>query len=51
MASCVNKDKNEEKCPCTYTDCERHGICCECLRNHLANKSLPACVAAAAKKA
>jgi len=29
-------------CPCT-ADCERHGRCCECLRNHLANNNLPAC--------
>lgn len=52
MADCPNKKKNEETCPCTYTDCARHGVCCECLRNHLPKKQLPACAAALqAKKA
>jgi len=34
---------NETKCPCTYNPCPRKGICCECLRYHLANNELPAC--------
>ncbi|MFA6146396.1 MAG: DUF6485 family protein [Patescibacteria group bacterium] len=37
------KEKNSEKCPCTYQDCPRKGRCCECLKYHLVNKELPAC--------
>lgn len=44
------KEKNLKICPCTYLPageagfgCPRKGICCECLRHHLANKELPAC--------
>lgn len=37
------KDKNSPKCPCTYENCLRKGICCECLKYHLNNKELPAC--------
>jgi hypothetical protein len=40
---CPNKASNEQTCPCTATDCERHGVCCECLRAHLSGGSLPAC--------
>ncbi len=41
---CPNKCSNETTCPCTATDCPRHGVCCECLRAHLAGGGLPACV-------
>ncbi len=34
---------NKRKCPCTYTDCSRHGRCCECLEHHLAHDELPGC--------
>jgi hypothetical protein len=37
------KQKNLEKCNCTYDGCSRKGICCECLAYHLKNKQLPAC--------
>ena len=30
-------------CPCIYPDCQRKGICCECLKYHLNNNELPAC--------
>ena len=36
--------ENKKNCPCTAVDCERHGICCECIRAHAASKSLPACL-------
>jgi hypothetical protein len=35
---------NVESCTCTATGCPRHGICCECLRNHLAHRQFPRCV-------
>ena len=37
------QEKNLKDCPCTYTSCSRHGICCECIRYHRQNDELPAC--------
>jgi len=41
--SCENLKKNQKKCACTYSACERRGKCCECLAYHLAMKQLPGC--------
>ncbi|MCK4247527.1 MAG: hypothetical protein KAT49_04880 [Methanomicrobia archaeon] len=40
---CTNREINMENCPCTYP-CSKRGICCECIRYHLARNELPACV-------
>ncbi|MDP2934641.1 MAG: DUF6485 family protein [bacterium] len=37
------KENNLKTCPCTYPDCPRKGICCECIRYHRKRKELPAC--------
>ena len=37
------KDMNIKHCNCTYEPCSRKGICCECIKFHLAKKELPAC--------
>ncbi|MDP2934269.1 MAG: DUF6485 family protein [bacterium] len=37
------KENNLKTCPCTYPDCPRKGICCECIRYHGKRKELPAC--------
>jgi hypothetical protein len=37
------KTTNAENCACTYTACQRRGVCCECIRYHLASKQLPGC--------
>ena len=37
-------EANKEQCACTSLKCERRGICCECLKAHLAKKSLPSCM-------
>ncbi len=37
------KEKNLERCNCTYEPCEKKGICCECLRYHLKQRQLPGC--------
>ncbi|ESP63045.1 hypothetical protein SMITH_422 [Smithella sp. ME-1] len=37
------KNKNLEKCNCTYDPCSRKGICCDCLMYHLDKRQLPAC--------
>jgi len=31
-------EANKEKCACPNTDCERRGICCECVQNHLGRR-------------
>ncbi|MBW2979648.1 cytosolic protein [Candidatus Woesearchaeota archaeon] len=40
---CVNKEKNLENCPCSYPNCDKKGVCCECIRYHLSRNELPAC--------
>jgi len=43
MAECMTREKNLNRCTCTYLDCSRRGACCECLHSHLANRQLPGC--------
>lgn len=40
---CPNVEHNNARCTCTHTDCQRHGICCECVAFHLASKTLTQC--------
>ena len=42
--NCVNQKKNMLRCTCTYSDCDKHGVCYECIHIHLSMKELPACV-------
>lgn len=42
MKKCLNLEENLKDCPCTY-DCEKRGMCCQCLRYHLGRDELPAC--------
>jgi len=44
MATCVNKETNEQRCTCTNTKCDKHGVCCECISYHWAKKQLPGCL-------
>lgn len=37
------KEMNIKRCNCTYEPCSRKGVCCECIKFHLAKKELPAC--------
>ena len=37
------KSFNLERCNCSYPNCDKKGICCECLRYHLSMRQLPAC--------
>jgi len=37
------KEENLKDCACTWADCPRKGICCECISYHWRNKELPAC--------
>jgi hypothetical protein len=38
-----NKAQNSKACNCTYEPCSRKGVCCDCVRYHLASRELPAC--------
>ena len=38
---CKQKE-NLKNCNCTY-DCEKKGICCECIKYHRERNELPAC--------
>ena len=29
-----NKEKNMERCNCSYEPCSRKGVCCECIQYH-----------------
>ncbi len=42
--NCVNIETNEENCPCEALDCERRGVCCECIVAHSSKDSLPSCL-------
>ena len=37
------KEKNLDKCNCTYEPCSRKGVCCDCLTYHRKSRELPAC--------
>ncbi len=41
--NCPNKEKNLERCNCSYPGCDKKGLCCECLHYHLKLRQLPAC--------
>lgn len=44
MKDCKDREKNKKNCPCTKTDCDNHGICCECIANHREKGNKPACM-------
>ncbi|HOO78268.1 MAG TPA: DUF6485 family protein [bacterium] len=37
------RDRNLAACNCTYSPCERKGVCCECIAYHREMGELPAC--------
>ena len=43
LMECPNKTKNLEMCNCEY-ECERKGICCECVAYHKKNGGVPMCL-------
>ena len=34
IGNCPVQEKINEYCSCPKTECERHGICCECIVEH-----------------
>jgi len=43
MGQCENVKRNSVLCTCTYSSCEKHGVCCECVAFHRASGELPGC--------
>ena len=37
------RERNLASCTCTYTACDKTGICCDCIAYHLAKRQLPGC--------
>lgn len=44
MAKQCNVEKNKQRCSCTYTACNKTGICCECIVYHKNRGELPGCL-------
>ena len=40
---CEHKEKNLKDCNCTYSSCDKTGICCECVRFHRNMGEVPGC--------
>ena len=43
MAEC-KVEKNKKRCTCTYSSCNKTGMCCDCLQYHWGMGQLPACL-------
>ena len=39
---CPNKEANLPNCTCTYS-CDKRGICCDCVQNHVRSRQIPGC--------
>ena len=37
------KEENAANCTCSYPDCPRKGMCCECVMHHRKKNEIPAC--------
>jgi hypothetical protein len=42
--SCPNREVNLQMCPCPKTDCDNRGVCCLCIRNHVAKSQKSFCM-------
>ena len=38
------REKNKAKCSCPSDDCDRHGLCCQCVAYHRGKGQLPMCL-------
>ena len=37
------REENLAACPCSYPDCPRKGLCCDCVSHHREKGGIPAC--------
>lgn len=40
---CLNLQENLSFCNCSYSSCDKTGLCCQCLHFHRQSNELPAC--------
>lgn len=40
---CPNLKENLPQCNCSYTSCEKTGLCCQCVHYHRQSNEIPAC--------
>jgi len=40
---CPNLGDNTASCNCSYTGCDKCGLCCQCVAYHRGNNEIPAC--------
>ena len=45
--ACTNQEKLNQ-CSCTYTSCDKHGNCCQCVTYHKDRGEIPGCLFSAA---
>ncbi len=41
--TCPNRDRNLQRCNCSYEPCAKKGLCCECIAYHRSRGELPGC--------
>lgn len=41
---CAKREENKKDCTCGNVECERHGICCECVKYHREQGNSPVCL-------
>ena len=44
MSKCPNKERNLQWCTCTYSACDKTGVCCDCVAYHREMKQIPGCL-------
>ena len=37
------REENAVNCACSFPDCPRKGMCCECVAHHRTKNEIPAC--------
>ena len=40
---CKKESNLTQRCTCTYSSCDKLGLCCDCIAYHLKMKELPGC--------
>ena len=50
MVECQSRESNAAQCACKSKDCERRGLCCQCVASHRSRGNLPACLRDLVKK-
>lgn len=41
--NCPNLKANLAQCTCSYSSCERQGLCCQCVAYHRKMRQIPGC--------